>query len=56
MSRVKVTYSRRKADEKDIYVLTDHSDTFKSFEEAIEHIKKIRTMKDIIGSPLVESI
>lgn len=56
MSRVRVSFSRKTIDDKNIYVLTDHSKTFKSIEEAIGFIKQVRTTKDLVGSPLLESV
>lgn len=56
MSKVKVTYSRKNIDDRNLYVLTDHSATFKSFDEAIGFIKQVRATKDIVGNPLVETV
>lgn len=56
MQKVRVSYSKKNIDDKNLYVLTDHSKTFQSFDEAIGFIKQVRATKDVLGSPLVEIV
>lgn len=56
MDRYKVSYLIRHMDEKNCGLLVDRSVTFKSFHEALGFIKKLRTTKDLIGSPMMEQV
>lgn len=56
MDRHKVSYSIKHLDDKNCGLLIDRSVTFNSFQDALTFIKKLRASKELVGSPLMESI